>query len=341
MVRPTAAAHDRRRRGHHHRLSHRPRPEVDVRSRRRRYTAVAVVRRPTGIIRRHGDRGCRTRFVARVSSASRRRRFGRRRRLMAVAVVVVAATCRIGRARKSACTTDASGIPPSPSFDGRPASSTAMAAVAVGPDSPRGSVTQQAAAARPPPAAAHGHRRRGRRRRPPHRPRPEVDAHGRHRRYAAVAAGRRPVGVIRRHGDHDRMAGSSVRASNLNRRRQLGRRRRPMATIAVFQERPRLLPPHDARRRHPLRLCAEAGVAFGGVVITATAPRERRRPRGASLVLRRPLLFCEEATAPTTTRRERGPLSTTHRAVRASRRRGRAAAKRHVATSAVAKLSRR
>jgi hypothetical protein len=130
------------------------------------------------------------------------------------------------------------------------------------------------------------------------------------------------------------MAGSSARASNLNRRRQLGRRRRPMATTVVFLERPLLLPPHDARRCRPLRLCAEAGVAFGGAVITATAPKEQQQPWGASLVLRRPLLFCKEATAPTTTRREREPSSTTHRAERASRRRGREAAERHSAASA-------
>jgi len=50
---------------------------------------------------------------------------------MTVAVVVVAAACRIGRARKPMCAADAGGMPPSPPFGGRPASSAAMAIVSV------------------------------------------------------------------------------------------------------------------------------------------------------------------------------------------------------------------
>ena len=171
-------------------------------------------------------------------------------------------------------------------------------------------------------AAVHSRRRRGRRRRPPHRPRPKDDARGRHRWYAAVAAVRRPAGVVRRHGDRDRMIGPSAGVSNVNQRQQLGRRRRPMANIAVFRKRPRLLPPHDARRRRPIRPCAEAGVAFGGVVTTATAPRE-------------------EVTASTTTCKEREPSRITHRAERARRRHERVAAKRHAAVSAAARPSQR
>ena len=49
----------------------------------------------------------------------------------------------------------------------------------------------------------------------------------------------------------------------------------------------------------------------------------------------------EEVTAPTITRREREPSSTTHRAERASRRHGRAAAERRAAAGAVARPSRR
>ena len=61
---------------------------------------------------------------------------------MAVAVVVVAVARRIGRARKSTCVADFSGMPPLPPFDGRPASSAAIATVAVGTEFLRASVTQ-------------------------------------------------------------------------------------------------------------------------------------------------------------------------------------------------------
>ena len=63
---------------------------------------------------------------------------------------------------------------------------------------------------------------------------------------------------------------------------------------------------------------------------------QRRRERRTTTTAPR-----EEATAPATTRRVREPLSTTHRAERASRRRGRAAAERHTAASAAAQPSRR
>ena len=61
---------------------------------------------------------------------------------MAVAVVVVAAAGRVGRARRLTCATDAGGMPPSPPFDGRPASSAAMATVTEEPDLSLGSLTQ-------------------------------------------------------------------------------------------------------------------------------------------------------------------------------------------------------
>ena len=41
---------------------HRPRPEVDVRGRRRRHAAVAAIRRSAGAIHRNGDRDRRTGF---------------------------------------------------------------------------------------------------------------------------------------------------------------------------------------------------------------------------------------------------------------------------------------
>ena len=50
---------------------------------------------------------------------------------MSVAVVVAAVARRIGRARTPACAADAGGMPPSPPFGGRPASSAAMAIVSV------------------------------------------------------------------------------------------------------------------------------------------------------------------------------------------------------------------
>ena len=81
-------------------------------------------------------------------------------------------------------------------------------------------------------AADHGRRRRRSRRRLPCRPRSEVDVRGRRRWYAAVAAVRRSAGVTRRHGDRDRRAGIVARASNADRRRWLGQRRRPTA-VAV------------------------------------------------------------------------------------------------------------
>ena len=56
--------------------------------------------------------------------------------------------------------------------------------------------------------------------------------------------------------------------------------------------------------------------------------RQRWRERRATATTPR-----EEATAPTTTRRERELLGTTHRAKRASRRHGRAATERHAAAS--------
>ena len=79
---------------------------------------------------------------SRAHYRNRRRRLGRRRRPMAVAVLDVDVAGRVDRARKSTCTADAGGMPPSPSFDGRPASSAAMATVTVGPDLAHGSVTQ-------------------------------------------------------------------------------------------------------------------------------------------------------------------------------------------------------
>ena len=47
---------------------------------------------------------------------------------MAVVVVAVAVALRVGRVRKSACSADAGGMPPSLPFDGRPASSAAVVA---------------------------------------------------------------------------------------------------------------------------------------------------------------------------------------------------------------------
>ena len=81
-------------------------------------------------------------FVAQVSNANRRRRRLRRRRLMAVAVVVAAVADRVGRARKSTCAANAGGMPPSPPFDGRPASSAVVATVTEGPDLSHGPITQ-------------------------------------------------------------------------------------------------------------------------------------------------------------------------------------------------------
>ena len=89
---------------------------------------------------------------SRAHYRNRRRRLGRRRRPMAVAVLDVGVAGRVGRARKSTCAADAGGMPPSPSFDGRPASSAAMATVTVGPDLAVGNANRR--------------RRRGRRRRP-------------------------------------------------------------------------------------------------------------------------------------------------------------------------------
>ena len=64
--------------------------------------------------------------------------------------------------------------------------------------------------------------------------------------------------------------------------------------------------------------------------------RQRRRERRATATAPR-----GEATAPTITRRDREPLSTTHRAKRASYCRGRAAAEHHAAASAATPPSRR
>ena len=71
-------------------------------------------------------------FVARVSNTNRRRRLGWRRRPMAVAVVAAAVVRGFGLARKSTCAADGGGMPPSPPFDGRPASSSIMAIVTEG-----------------------------------------------------------------------------------------------------------------------------------------------------------------------------------------------------------------
>jgi hypothetical protein len=60
---------------------------------------------------------------------------------MAVAVVVVAVARRIGRDRKSTRAADTGGTPPSPPFDGRPASSAVMATATAWPDPLRGPVT--------------------------------------------------------------------------------------------------------------------------------------------------------------------------------------------------------
>ena len=102
-----------------------------MRGQRRWYAAVAAVRRPAGVIRRSGDRDRRTGFIARANNANRRRRCLRRRRPTAVAVVVVAVACRAGRAQKSTCAANAGGMPPSPPYDGRPASSAVMATAIV------------------------------------------------------------------------------------------------------------------------------------------------------------------------------------------------------------------
>ena len=64
--------------------------------------------------------------------------------------------------------------------------------------------------------------------------------------------------------------------------------------------------------------------------------RQRRRDRRATATAPR-----EEATAPTTTHREREPPNTTHPAERASHRHGSAAAQRHAAASAEVRPNRR
>ena len=66
------------------RLPHRSRPKVNMHGRRRWYAAVAAVRRPVGVIRRHGDCDRMTGSSARVSNRNRRRQLARGRRPAAV-----------------------------------------------------------------------------------------------------------------------------------------------------------------------------------------------------------------------------------------------------------------
>ena len=97
----------------------------------------------------------------------------------------------------------------------------------------------------------------------------------------------------------------------------------PRERAAATEERRPSATPRRARRHD------QAGARSASAALQAAvpcAPRDGDRPR-------------EEATAPTTTRREREPPNTKHPAERRSHRHGKAAAERHAVTSAAKRPS--